>query len=346
MASASTSSPVPAGDLFVLKDFRLQSGAVLPEARLIYKTYGTLNADRSNVILYPTSYGAQHTDTEWLIGPDRILDSSRYFVVIPNMFGNGVSTSPSNFERTSGLEHCPRFSHVDNVTAQRRMLDEVFGIRRLALAYGWSMGGQQALHWASLYPEAVERVAAVCTSARTSPHNRVFLEGLKAILTAAPSWTGNQFTEKPERALKAFGRMYAGWALSQAFYREHIYLKLGYTSLEDFLVRDWEASFLRRDAGNLLAMIETWMSSDISDNDQYNGDLDAAFSAIRAKVLIMPGQTDLYFTPEDNLLESQKIPGAKYLPIPSIWGHRAGNPAKSPEDQQFLKNAITNLLQS
>src|SRR6478735_10308244 len=100
VASASTSSTVPTGDLFVLKDFRLQSGAVLPEARLVYKTYGTLNADRSNVILYPTSYGAQHADTEWLIGPDRILDSSRYFVVIPNMFGNGVSTSPSNFERT------------------------------------------------------------------------------------------------------------------------------------------------------------------------------------------------------------------------------------------------------
>ena len=91
----------------------------------------------------------------------------------------GLSTSPSNSTLPSGQQF-PLFTHVDNVTAQRRMLTEVFGIDRLALAYGWSMGAQQALHWGALFPESVERIAAVCTSARTSPHNRVFLEGLRA----------------------------------------------------------------------------------------------------------------------------------------------------------------------
>ena len=336
-------SPPMDYDVYPLKDFHLHSGVTLPEAQLAFKTYGKLNASRSNVILYPTSYGAQHCDIDWLVGPDRILDSNQYFVVIPNMFGNGLSTSPSNFGRTSVP---PRFSHVDNVEAQRRMLEDVFGIRRLQLAYGWSMGGQQALHWAALYPDSVARVAAVCTSAKTTPHNRVFLEGLKSILTADAAWTGIGFTEKPERALRAFGRVYAGWAMSQAFYREHLYLKLGYTSLEDFLVRDWEASFLRRDAGNLLSMLETWMRSDISDNDRFQGDLDQAFVAITAKTWIMPSQTDLYFTAEDSLLEVKKMSNAKFLPIPSIWGHRAGNPAKNLEDQQFLKAAVAELLES
>ena len=172
----------------------------------------------------------------------------------------------------------------------------------------------------------------------------MFLEGLKATLTTDSAWENGRFVRRPERALKAFGRVYAGWALSQAFYREHVYLSLGYASLEDFLVRDWEASFLRRDAANLLAMLETWMSSDISDNHVYHGNLDAALGAITAKTLIMPGQTDLYFTAEDSLIEARKIPRFQYLPIPSIWGHRAGNPAKNPADQLFLKSAIAVLL--
>jgi homoserine O-acetyltransferase len=341
---ASASSKSSGFDLFRLPGFSLQCGAKLAEARLAYKTYGTLNRDRSNVILYPTSFGAQHTDIDWLIGPDRILDSSRYFIVIPNMFGNGLSSSPSNFEGPLPDGRAPLFTHVDNVTAQRRMLNEVFGIERLALAYGWSMGAQQALHWGALFPDCVERIVAVCGSAKTSPHNLVFLEGLRATLTTDAAWVDSRFIGVPERGLRAFGRNYAGWALSQAFYREHVYLTLGYSSLEDFLVRDWEAGFLRRDAANLLSMIETWKRSDISDNQVFHGDLNAALAAITARTLIVPSRTDLYFTAEDSLIEAQKIPNAQFRAIPSIWGHRAGNPAKHPPDQLFLKTAVAQLL--
>ena len=331
-------------EVFKLPEFRLQSGASLPEAQLAYKTYGILNAAKSNAILYPTSYAAHHSDIDWLIGPDKILDPTRYFIVVTNMFGNGLSTSPSNLGDAKIDRRTLNFTHIDNVTAQRRLLREVFGIDRLALAYGWSMGAQQALHWGALFPDEVERIAAVCSSAKTTPHNIVFLEGLRATLTTDPAWNGASFTDQPERGLRAFGRVYAGWAMSQAFYRERKYLELGYSSLEDFLVRDWEASFLRRDAANLLSMIETWKRSDISDNDMYRGDIKTALGAIRARTLIMPSQTDLYFTPEDAFAESQQMPNARYLPIPSIWGHRAGNPAKNLEDQLFLKNAIAELL--
>jgi homoserine O-acetyltransferase/O-succinyltransferase len=336
-------------ETFDLPDFSLQMGERLPQARLVYQTYGQLNAAKSNAILYPTSYGAQHPDIEWLIGPDRILDSSRYFVIAVNMFGNGLSTSPSNLaEHTSAgpgtTGRMPTFTHVDNVTAQRRLLDEVFGIERLALAYGWSMGAQQALHWGALYPARVQRIAALCGSAKTSTHNVVFLEGIRAALCADPAWNGERFLHFPERGLRAMGRVYAGWALSQAFYREQLFLKLGYESLEDFLVRDWEASFLRRDAGNLLSMIETWKRSDISANDVFHGDLRRALAAIEARTLIMPCATDLYFTPEDSRAEAQHLPRARFLPIPSIWGHRAGNPAKNPQDEAFIKSAVADLL--
>src|SRR5579875_305659 len=145
--------------VFELGDLTLQSGAVLPGARISWKTHGTLSSARDNVILYPTSYSAQHTDLEWLIGPDGVLDPTRWFIVIPDMFGNGLSSSPSNTPDYPTL-----VTAWDNVHAQRRMLREAFGIEHLACVYGWSMGAQQAYHWAALFPEAVERIVVNCGS--------------------------------------------------------------------------------------------------------------------------------------------------------------------------------------
>lgn len=331
-------------EILELGDLTLQCGRTLAQARLAYKTYGELAKDRSNVILYPTSYGAQHQDTQWLIGPGRVLDSSRWFVVVPNMFTNGLSTSPSNCVPELRHGRWPQISHVDNVDAQRRLLHEVFAIERIALVYGWSMGAQQALHWGALYPDEVARICAVCGSARTSPHNRVFLEGVKAALTGDATWRDGWFDGKPERGLRAMGRVYAGWALSQAFYRQGRYKDFGASNVEDYIVRVWEANFLRRDGNDLLAQLQTWMLSDISANERYNGNLEAALGAIKARATIMPGSHDLYFTAEDSERETALMPNAEFRPINSIHGHRAGNPTHCSEDEAALRTAVEALL--
>lgn len=330
---------------FRLENFALQCGVVLPEAQLIYQTYGQLNADRSNVILYPTSYGAQHTDIEWLIRPGGILDPERWFVIIPNMFGNGLSTSPST-DPNCRVSDRFWFTHDDNVRAQDQLLRTIFQVESLALIYGWSMGAQQAYHWGALYPERVHRIAALCGTARTTEHNKVFLKSLQAALMADPTWTGSEFDGFPERGIKAFARIYAGWAPSQAFYREGLHLQLGYDSLEDFLQRAWEANYRRRDPYNLLSMLETWMRCDLSNNSDYQGDYARALASIQARTLVMPATTDLYFTPEDCQLEAEQIPQAIYKPIVSIWGHRAGNPYQCPEDEAFIREAVQDLLAS
>ncbi|MFT5511096.1 MAG: homoserine O-acetyltransferase [Hyphomicrobiaceae bacterium] len=335
---------MPDFDHFDLGAVALQCGLTLPSASLACKTYGALAPDKSNVILYPTSYGAHHTDIEWLIGEGGILDPSKYFIVIPNQLGNGLSTSPSNLAEPFGNGRAPLFTHWDNVHAQEKLLRERFGVTNIALAYGWSMGGQQALHWGAIFPDRVERICAICTSARTSPHNKVFLEGIRAVLTADAAWQGDRFVERPIRALRAFSRIYAGWAVSQAFYREELWAKVGFTSLEDFLIRGWEGNFMRRDAADLLSMIDTWMHSDISDNPIYNGDLPKALAAIKARTLIMPSTTDLYFTTADSEIETAHMTNAELRPIESIWGHRAGNPIQSPQDAECLRHAVAELL--
>lgn len=329
---------------FALGPFALQCGLTLPAAHIAFKTYGTLAADKANVILYPTSYGAHHTDIDWLIGPARVLDPTRFFIVVPNQLGNGLSTSPSNLPEPFGLGRDPTFTHWDNVHAQERLLRERFGVTRLRLVYGWSMGGQQALHWGAIFPDRVGSLCAVCTSARTSPHNKVFLEGIRATLTADGSYRDGRFAERPVRALRAFGRVYAGWAMSQAFYRERLWSGIGFASLEDYLVRAWEGNFLRRHPEDLLSMIETWYRSDISDNPIYGGDLARALGAITARAIVMPSTTDLYFTAADSEAETRQMPNAVFRPIDSIWGHRAGNPIQCPEDEAVLRAAVRELV--
>jgi len=320
-------------DQWVSENVRLQRGGTLAEARIVYKTFGRLNARRDNVILYPTSYGAHHTDIEWLVSPDHALDPNRYFIVIPNMLTNGLSTSPSNTPGNGGV--FPEITTYDNVMLQRQMMLELFGVSRLKMVYGWSMGAQQAYHWAALFGADVERIVVNCGSARTAPHNFVFLEGVRSAVQAART---------PEEGLRAMGRIYAGWALSQTFYRRELWRGLGFASLEDFLVRSWEANFVRRDARDLMAQLWTWQNSDISANDLFRGDLEMALSSIKAKVLLMPSATDLYFQTDDNRAELPHLKDAKLVEIPSVWGHRAGNPLANPEDAAFIDAQVEALL--
>ena len=329
---------------FEAGDVTLQTGVVFPSMRLAYKTYGTLNAGKDNVIVYPTSFSAQHFDTEWLIQPGGILDPNRFFIIIPNLFGNGLSSSPSN----SDVTPFPDISYHDAVAVQRRLLVEQFGISKVALVYGWSMGGMQAYHWAACYPDMVERTAIVCGSARCSPYNHVFLEGVKAALTADPAFSDGRFVAKPSAGLRAMGRVYAGWAMSHDFYRDEVWRVLGFGSLEDYLIRTWDGAFVRRDANDLLAQIGIWQRGNISACPAFGGDIDRALAAITAKVLLMPGQTDRYFDPRDNADEIGRLvnaSSAELHPIPSIHGHRAGNPVNNPVDRAFIHAEISALLQ-
>ncbi|WP_454724395.1 MULTISPECIES: alpha/beta fold hydrolase [Cupriavidus] len=324
----------------------LQSGRVFPGMRLAYKTFGTLNARKDNVIVYPTSFSAQHYDTEWLVAPGGVLDSARYFVVIPNLFGNGLSSSPSNTAQFAPGTF-PAVTYHDAVAVQRRLLREVFGIGKIALVYGWSMGGMQAYHWGACHADMVERIAVVCGSARCSPFNQVFLEGVRAALSADPAFRDGHFTAPPHAGYRAMGRVYAGWALSHAFYRDELWRGAGFASLEDFLVKTWDGNFARRDANDLLAQLWTWQHGDISRCDAFGSDLDRALAAIRADVLLMPGRSDAYFQARDNEAELGRLTGARSAtlrPIPSDYGHRAGNPHNIPADRAFLAQSVHAFL--
>ena len=255
-------------EIFELSNVVLQSGLTLRNAHLAYKTYGTLNSRKDNAIVYPTFYGGQHAQNEPMIGPGMALDPGRYFIIVPNMFGNGLSSSPSNTPPPYDRARFPQVTLYDNIMCQHRLVTEKFGLERLALVTGFSMGAQQTFHWGALFPDMVERILPWCGSAKTSRHNFVFLEGVKAAITADDAWQGGWYEKQPAKGLRAMARVYSGWVVSQAFYREELYLQTGASSLEDFLVMA-EGSRLSGDANNFLAMLWSWQHADISANPLY-----------------------------------------------------------------------------
>src|SRR6478672_12623787 len=335
-------------DVFDLGSVALTGGMTLPDAKLAYKTYGELNADRTNAIVYPTWYSGRHWDNEWLIGEGRGLDPSRYFIIMHNMLGNGLSSSPSNTPAPFDRARFPDIAVRDNVAVQHRLVTEQFGIERLALVLGWSMGAGQTFQWAVSHPEMVPRMLPFCGSARTSRHNKVFLEGVKGALTADAAFREGWYTEKPAKGLRAAARVYAGWGFSQAFYWQQEYKTMGYSSLEDFLVGFWEGFFLdRRDPNNLLTMLWTWQNGNVgaTPGRGFDGDQVAALKTIKAKTIVVPALKDLYFPPEDEEFAVGHIPNAELRVIPGVYGHFAGGGA-NPDDIKFIDDVLKELLAS
>ena len=330
---------------FQLGNVELLSGKVLPDAVLAYSTYGKLSPDKDNVVLLPTFYTGSHIRNEGFFGAGRAVDPARHFVISVNMFGNGFSSSPSNNSPPADGQRFPEISLYDNISCQHRLLTEKFGIEHIRLVAGWSMAGCQAYHWAAQFPEMVEAILPFCASARTSPHNFVFLEGVKAALTADQNWRNGHYDSPPEAGLKAFARVYAGWAFSQTFYRDELYKTLGFETPED-LLKDWEADHLEWDANNLLSKLRTWQTADISANPVYAGDFQQALGAIQAKTIVIACSSDLYFPPEDNEIEVSQMRDAELRIYDSPWGHCVASPGNDPEFTRFLDSAISELLET
>ncbi|NTJ11575.1 alpha/beta fold hydrolase [Rhizobium lusitanum] len=330
-------------ELYHTGPISLQYGGHLPEAHLSYKTFGTLNAAKDNVVLFPTWCAGTHRDVEWIIGPGRGLDPAKYFIVVVDMFGNGMSSSPSNTPPPFDRGRFPRVSILDNVIQQRRLLRDRFGIERLKLVVGRSMGAQIAFQWGSYFADEVERILPMCGSARTSPHNYIFLATMKMAVKSSPDWMGGEYSGNAVGSLRQFWLNADAWGFSQAYYRQGLHTADRHVDTQQYLDRPLPEKMV--DANDLLAQFATWEVADISDNAKFNKDFAAALRAIDAKAIVMPSRTDMYFPPEDNKIEVGMMRNARLRVIPSIWGHRAASPGSDPRDIQLFEKAIADLLE-
>jgi homoserine O-acetyltransferase/O-succinyltransferase len=330
---------------FVIANFKTESVVTLPQARVVYGTYGKLNAAKDNAVLLPSHYMADFHGYEWLIGADKVLDPSKLFLVATELFGNGNSSSPSN---TPEPYHGPRFPLTtirDNVEAVHRLLTEELKITHLRAVIGFSMGAQQAFQWAVSYPTFADRIVATAGTAKCYPHGVVRLEGQIAALTTDPVFANGDYKEQPKKGLEAFAVVWTGWLFSQEWWRRELWregAKPG-TTFEQVL-NEFRTNFIPgADANNLILQMRTWEKHDVGTTPGFSGDVERALKSIKVPFLYMPSETDLYFPIGDARYEAQFIPGVSLVPIPSLWGHTAGA-ASNPADAKFLNDNIGKFL--
>jgi homoserine O-acetyltransferase len=330
---------------FIISNFKTESGVTLPQACVVYGTYGHLNAAKDNVVLLPSHYMADFHGYEWLIGRDKALDDSKLFLVATELFGNGHSSSPSN---TPEPFHGPRFpimSIRDNVEAVHSLLTEELHVTHLRALIGFSMGAEQAFQWAVSYPTFADRIVATSGTAKNYPHGVVRLEGQIAALTADAAFQNGDYKTPPTKGLEAFATVWTAWLFSQEWWRKELWRR-GERDGATFeqVLHEFRTNFIPgADANDLILQMRTWERHDVGTTPGFNGDVERALRSIKAPVLYMPSETDLYFPLSDARYEAAFIPGVSLVPIPSLWGHTAGA-ASNPADAKFLNETIARFL--
>ncbi|MGQ0621635.1 MAG: alpha/beta fold hydrolase [Panacagrimonas sp.] len=310
--------------LFDLGDFTLEDGGTIRGCKLAYTTFGTLNAARDNAILITTWYsGTSKIMEQVYVGQGRAIDPAKYFIVIVNQIGNGLSSSPHNTPFPGGMGNFPKVRIGDDVRAQHKLLTEKFGVGQLALVTGGSMGAQQTYEWAVRYPDMVQRAAPIAGTARNTLHDFLFSETLVEAITSDPAFRGGWYGASSEvregllRHAKIWGVM--GW--SSEFYQQGRYKALGFSSLEDFITNFMNGYFGAMDPNDLLCMAWKWQRGDVSRHT--GGDLKAALARIRAKTFVMPIDHDMFFPVADCEAEQKLVAGSELRVVRSVDGHLA-----------------------
>lgn len=311
-------------ELYDLGNFALEEGGTIRGCQLAYSTFGKLNAKKDNAILITTWFsGTSKIMEQVYTGAGRTLDPAKYFIVIVNQIGNGLSSSPHNTPFPSDMANFPKVRIGDDVRAQHQLLTQKFGITELALVMGGSMGAQQTYEWAVRYPDMVKRAAPLAGTAKNTAHDFLFGETLVEAITSDPGFKGGWYGAHTEvrdglrRHAKIWGVM--GW--STEFYQQGRMAALGFSSLDDFITNFMNGYFGAMDPNALLCMAWKWQHGDVSRHT--GGDLRAALGRIKARMFVMPISTDMFFPPADCEAEAKLVPGAEFRPITSIDGHLA-----------------------
>ncbi|MAD58161.1 MAG: hypothetical protein CMK44_06265 [Porticoccus sp.] len=307
--------------LFDLGDFNLEEGGTIKNCQLAYSTFGTLNSKKDNAILITTWYsGTSKIMEQVYVGSERAISPKKYFVIIINQIGNGLSTSPSNSKNSSGTSF-PKVRIGDDVRAQHILITKEFGLSSLALVVGGSMGAQQTWEWAVRYPDMVKRAAPIAGTAKNTPHDFLFTKTLNEAITSDPEWDHGTYINPSavSEGLRRHADLWSVMGYSTEMFKKELWRDLGFSTVEDFCVGFTQAYFAPMEPNNLLTLAWKWQRGDVARNT--GGDLKKALNRITAKMFVMPINTDMFFPPKD-CEENQKMTANSELRvIGTDWGH-------------------------
>jgi homoserine O-acetyltransferase/O-succinyltransferase len=294
-----------------LGDFKLESGEVVRDCRVGYRTFGALNADGSNAILFPTWASGTSEQLMSSFGAGRLVDTSKYYVVAVDALGDGVSSSPSNSTAQPRMKF-PRFTVRDMVETQHELLTKVLRINHLRAVVGVSMGGMQTFQWMVAYPDFMDRAVPVVGSPRLAPYDLLLWQSqIDAIMNDA-GWRGGEYEAEPARAAEyEFGALLL--TTPDEFNRRTTREKL----FEELARAKTQRGF---DANDKIRQDQAMMALDVS--APFGGSMERAAAAVRARVLVIAATRDHVVTPGP-ALEFARMLKAQVLTLEGDCGHLA-----------------------
>jgi homoserine O-acetyltransferase len=285
-----------------------------------------------------TAISGNHHRIDYLIGPGRALDPSKYFIIATDAIGNGLTTSPST-SKSQPMMQFPRFNIRDMVESQRRLVAEKLGLQKLVMVTGASMGGMQALQWGVSHPDMMASLVPIIPLGRTPAWTTGVLEMTRQGIMADPKWKGGNYakSEPPEQGM----RLWAGWLLG-VITRTPAYQEFAYPNAQDevgFLKSVSDGAWKRMEAIDWVYQTWAYDAHNVGTTPGFNGDYPRALKAIKAKTLILAGTGDL-LNPEYEAKEAaQYINDVRYVAINERrpMGHVSGAGISAPENE--LQNA-------
>ncbi|MEJ5368873.1 MAG: alpha/beta fold hydrolase [Bryobacteraceae bacterium] len=289
-----------------LRNFRLANGQEIPSCKVGYRTYGALNADKSNAVLIPTWFTGNSAQLDGLVGATRLADPARFFVITVDALGNGVSCSPSN--TGAALD---QLAIADMVASQHRLVTEVLGIRRLHAVMGVSMGGMQTFEWITAHPEMVRAAVPIVGSPRLSSSDILLWSAELGAIEAA-----QQAGIDPRAMMPAVRRMH-DFALTSP---EWIHQNRPAAAMGDYLKQLDADARKGMDPRDYAAQLRAMLGHDVT--RRFGGSYEKAGAAVRARVLVIAAEQDHMVNPLPSL-EMAAVAGFEVLRLKTNCGHLA-----------------------
>jgi homoserine O-acetyltransferase len=293
-------------------DLRLDSGKIIRDCAVGYRTFGRLNKDKSNAVLFPTAFGWRSAGLASRIGPGKLIDGEKYFVIVVDSLGDGISSSPSNSKSQPGLDF-PEFSIRDMVSAERQLVVETLRLRRLRAVMGFSMGGAQAFQWAVSYPDFADKVVSIVGSPQLTTYDLLLWRAALLALESDPSWKEGRYTSQPPLHLMNMVQMLA---LQTPQYLVTHNPRGEYQKFESELVQGPDDL----DANDTLRQIQALLSADVA--APFGGSLPAAAANVRSKTLVIVNKQDHLMNP-DPAADFARMVHGELIELDSDCGHRA-----------------------
>jgi homoserine O-acetyltransferase/O-succinyltransferase len=300
-----------------LGDFKLQSGEVLRDCRIGYRTVGELNADKSNIIVIPTWAGG--TTEQWLgsVGRGKMADTSKYYIILVDALSNGVSSSPSNSALQPHM-HFPKITMRDMVDTEHELLTRILHINHVKAFMGISMGGMQTFQWMVEYPDFMDKAIPIVGSPRPAAYDLLHHQAELDAIENDKGWNGGDYTKNPARdAEYEFGGILlkTPQEFNKTHSREQVLKELAHAK------QSQEGS----DANNKVRQVEAMMSINVA--EPYGDSLETAAAHVKAKVLVIVGKEDHAVTPGP-AIEFAHLLRAELVVIDDGCGHQYCDNAK------------------